>query len=765
MKSTVIFEKISHISLYALVVLLPLWFLPVTQNVLGYQKQALLIVLVFAGFAAWLAKQVQEGELRVQKSWLLLAGAGVLFAAGISTIFSLWQYGSFWGWPLDVTDNFLSLFGFFLFAILLSHVVKDTKQLSYLLSGFVVSGTVATLYALAQMKGIAFLPFEFSGVKTFNTIGSTNSVGIFAAFLLPLAWSLASFASRVWRGVLWAAAFLLFGSLLLLNFEAAWIVMITGLVVLLGFDMWNARKREQFGRISLPMIFILVGFFFLVVNGVGIPGAPERQAEISPTWRGELAIVQGMAGENPLSLVVGSGPGTFVFDYTKFRDASLNDTIFWSARFEKGAAEILDWLVTKGTLGVFALLGMIGLGLFLGIRRLLTEEDSAALALGAGILASFAGVSLSFFLYPANFVFWFTFWILASCLVFLTGKKMHVISFKRGPSYVGFAGSLGLLIVLMAEFGLFIVGAQKYYAEVEYTRGIQTSRQENIEEAIAKVEHATELNASADVYWRDLGQLYLEQANQIVTNQTLPEDVRRQQIEVAVDRATRAVQQATNAAPRNVANWNVRGLIYRNLIGALPEAEKFAVTSYEQALALEPASPFPLTELGRVKILSSQAQEAIEYLEKAITLKSDYAPAHYLIAVAYDQMGNQAEAIRKLEDAKLVTPGDTGLAFQLGVLYYRQQELGKARDEFERAKGVNLRYSNARYMLGLVYDRLDRRQDAIAEFAAVAALNPDNQEVRTILSNLAAGRAALDGIGQPSTPPIQDNPEEIEQEE
>ena len=76
-------------------------------------------------------------------------------------------------------------------------------------------------------------------------------------------------------------------------------------------------------------------------------------------------------------------------------------------------------------------------------------------------------------------------------------------------------------------------------------------------------------------------------------------------------------------------------------------------------------------------------------------------------------------------------------------MYYRQNELGKARDEFARAKNLNPRYANARYMLGLTYDRLGRREDAKTEFAAVLALTPDNQEVKDILANLAAGLPAL----------------------
>lgn len=117
------------------------------------------------------------------------------------------------------------------------------------------------------------------------------------------------------------------------------------------------------------------------------------------------------------------------------------------------------------------------------------------------------------------------------------------------------------------------------------------------------------------------------------------------------------------------------------------------------------------------------------------------------------------------EGPLLVASNDIGLAFQLGVIYYRLEELEKARDEFERAKVLNVGYSNARYMLGLVYDRLGRKSDAEAEFLVVLELNPNNQEVRDILANLEAGLPALAGIDQPGQPPIQETPPEIGEED
>ena len=108
-KPAIIFQKITRISLYLLVFLIPLWFLPVTQEILNFQKQALLVILVLAAFVAWLAKTVREGELNIRMTWIHILVLAVLFTTSISTFFSLWRYGSFWGWPLNAPDSFLTI--------------------------------------------------------------------------------------------------------------------------------------------------------------------------------------------------------------------------------------------------------------------------------------------------------------------------------------------------------------------------------------------------------------------------------------------------------------------------------------------------------------------------------------------------------------------------------------------------------------------------------------------------------------------------------
>ena len=792
MRSTFIFDKISKVSLYLLVVLIPLWFLPLTQNAVEYQKQALLSLLVFVGIVSWLAKMVYEGEFRFRTSRLHILVGGLMGVFGVSTLFSLWQYGSFWGWPLHTSDNFLVFLAFGLLYFFISQSVKDSKHLFFLLCGLLLSSTLAVFFALLQMKGIFVLPFEFAQVKSFNTIGADRSVGLLAAILLPLAVAFGGMAKGAWKGVFSGVAILLFIALALFDFSVAWIAMIAGLIVLLAFDLWSVRSQAKPGRISLAMIFVLVALFFLIMGDFSIPGAPVKQAEVSPNVRGELAIVKGMVSENPLVLLTGSGPGTFVFDYAKFRSVSLNQTIFWNVRFGSGKSELLDWLVTKGVAGLILLIGLFGAAGFLVMRKIMQkegpleakqddEEDFRVEGMGKGLFVALVASLVSLALYPANLVLWFVIWVLLGSIGFLVSRP-RVVSLSLKPSFVALGSSFLLLTIVVGGVGLLLVGGQKYYAEIVYLKGAKASQQGNIEEAIANISEAASVNPSIDLYWRDLAQLHVTRANQIATDQSLSLDVRQQQTGVAVREAVNAAKKATEISGANVANWNVQGFVYRRLVG-MTGAESFAIASYEKARELEPVSPFPWTELGRVKILQAQQlarrglldqreeelkrqellADALLDLEQAAKLKPDYAPAHYLMAVVQDQQGNQAEAIAKLEEVKQVAPGDIGLAFQLGVMYYQQDELEKARNEFERAKSLNLGYSNARYMLGLVYDRLDRKADAIVEFTAVSSLNLENQEVKDILANLAAGRPALEGI-VPGEPPIEETPPEITEE-
>ncbi|MBI2573883.1 MAG: tetratricopeptide repeat protein [Candidatus Wildermuthbacteria bacterium] len=767
-------ERIAKASVCLLAALLPLWFLPFTQDVLAYQKQILLLAFVVLASIAWLADSIGKQEIVSRRHAVLGSLALLVGAVGISSALSLWSYGSFWGFPLNSTDSFATLFGFAMLYVLIVHVYREPKELALpylLLAGSLFLGTA---FALLQLLQLYILPFAFARASVFNTLGSVNNIALLAAAFLPMVLALMSAARSFMRWALFGIILFFAAFLVLVNFASAWIVLLAGLSALIVFGMWNSQKRVDFSRVSFPIVLLALALFFLMFR-VAIPWSPNIPLEVSPSFSSEVEIAKSVLQERP---VTGSGPGTFVFDYAKHHSAALNQTVFWSTRFASGSSELFDWVVTKGALGALSLLLFIAFTLRLGLKNLLSlPEDQASRAVSLGSSAMFAALSLSLALYPASFITWFLFWASAAGVFAAYEGPARVFSIAP-PSRIALAISSAFLFVLIFGIGFFYVQGQKYTADIRYTQGLWALQTGNNETAIARMFSAVNLNPSIDIYWRDLAQVYLAQIGPSFSNEAFSKEQRQQQAQSVMANAIAAAKRATALSPNNVANWNVLGFVYRNLVG-IPQAEEFAISSYEKAAELEPASPFAWAEMGRVYAASGQNlslkgetksqseaayAKALDALANATGLKSDYAPAHFLIATVYEGQGRTGEASRKLKEIANMNPSDTGIAFQLGVLYWQKKDIESAQKESERAKTLNPLYANARYMLGLVYEKQGRISAAKEEFEAVLRLNPKNEEIKNILANLEAGKPALEGIA-PSQPPVSENPPEIKTQE
>ena len=243
-------------------------------------------------------------------------------------------------------------------------------------------------------------------------------------------------------------------------------------------------------------------------------------------------------------------------------------------------------------------------------------------------------------------------------------------------------------------------------------------------------------------------------------------------------------------SPEDPAVWQMQGALYELVIPYVPGVDRLAFASYQKEIAFDPLNPAGPINLARAGLLSadsmqlainqalqgadplrqsesaasrdklvqarSQTLDRVEkILQDAVNLKPDLAATHFLLAQVALRQGNIQKAIQSTENAKRAAPLDIGIAFQLGLLYYQNNNFDLSRAEFERALSINPQYSNARYFLGLVYSRTNNTDAAIAQFEEIGKYNPDNQEVKQILNNLHMGKPALDGIAPPATPPEQ----------
>ena len=780
-------DKISKNSIYLLVFLLPLFLLPWTANVLDFNKQALLIVLVSVSLFAWMLKVLVSGKFSFSLTKFHIPVVALFLVYFASTIFSLWRYGSFWGWPLIVSESLLTIICLSLLYFLVSNIFKR-KEILYLIILLVLSGFLAILCGVFQLFGRFLLPWGFSETVSFNTIGTVNVLGLFAAVLLPLTIVLVIKTKKVLKGVFVAALVLDTVLLVLINFSVAWWVVIVGVALVMIFGV---QKKDFFDNrwLVLPMFFLAIALFFSFFR-FQIPGlTPARPIEVFLTQKASFNIAWETLKEKP---ILGSGPGTFIYDFSKYKDISFNQNRFWNVRFEGAGSKILTVLATTGILGILSILALIGFFIFYGIKflfekkqppasgqknNLLKEETKEGFywMLRAGIFVSFVTLSVGFFLYHSNLTLDFLFFLLLGSFGALLPPVKKEVLLK--PSSLPMLGvTFAFTLVFIFGLGLFILEGQRYVAEVSYLKGIRAWQQGRNNDALNHLERAARISPQVDLYWRELSQVYLQRINIEAARTGVPQETINQRVQLFINNAVNSAKVATDINPLNVANWSVRGFIYQNLTGGIfgVEARNWAIQSYDKALELEPGNPYYPAQEGIVllrELVSLGGQEREEKqgkllteakakFEKAIELKSDYAPARFQIAMVYQLQGKTGEAIQELEVTKSLAPFDVGLAFQLGLIYYQNENYKKAQAELERAIGISPNYSNVLYFLGLTYDKEGEKAKAIEKFKKLSELNPGNEEIKKILDNLIVGKGALEGIVE-EMPPIVPIEEEL----
>ena len=672
-------------SMYVLVFLLPILFLPWSSDVLDFNKQAILVGLSFLALFAWMAKILISGSFSLNINKMHIA-VGVLFLVYLaSTVFSVYRYGSLWGWPSSTAESLLSAIGLVIVYFLVSNTFGKKEILTSIIL-LLAAGLIAALYGVLQLFGFYIIPFNFAKNLAFNSIGQVGSFGLFLALLLPLSMVLL-ITSKKWIRALCALNVLLaFIAFIIINYKFIWWIVLAGsaLVMLLG-----TLKRNLFsGRwMFLPMFFLVVSLFFIVLSP-RIAWLPQVPGEVYVSQKSNLDIDWKALKENAM---VGSGPGTFGYNFAKFKDKIFNSGSLWNISFTVGASKVLTSLATTGILGVLAWLAIMAGIAFYGFKNFIftasvqgsenpeLQKEKASLVLG--ILTALVIESAAFFLYNSNLTLDFLYFLFIGMLVALIFNNSKTYTLEPS-SLLTLAVTFVFTLVFIFGLGFLLLDGQRYVADMHYARGVALLRAGNLEGGLQKFEAAASMNSGLDLYFNQLSQLYLLNIKQLLENNEISADERAKKVQGLISNSLNASKIATDLAPKNVSNWIIRGSIYQNLMSLLPDAKDWAIKSYDEAIALDPYNPYLLLQEGVVYYQGKDYKNAQIVLEKAMDLKADYSDVLYFLGLTYDQLGDK----------------------------------NKARDTFTK----------------------------------LLAIVPQNQaqDVQKILDNLKAGRAALAGFGQ-----------------
>ncbi len=569
------------------------------------------------------------------------------------------------------------------------------------------------------------------------------------------------------------------------------------------FMMRDPRYVVALVALSLSLVLIFVRGAILKETGLA--------AEISPSFSATMSITGAVYQEGVKTMLIGAGPGTFGFLWSQYRDPALNLTPFWNARFNQGDSWASTLPATTGVAGALAFVLFLAAALFLFMKLIVVSRDDET-GFSGGVFLGVVVLVAAAFLYGSNLTLALTlFFLIAIVLAFLGSAGGVRVETER--AYTDAEGNVAVSeeveerkgsgfwsisdksVMLGSPWSVFLsslvtifflaVGVAALYFETGNLRaafarqtGIAAFNAGNVDEAIGHFTRSLSIGGNSYHAYQLLLQARLAKV-QTLLNQAAGGAAVQQQFQTEVAATIEDARKATELHPGEPLLWRSQGALYALITPFIQGSERFAEEHYGKATSLDPLNPTLWLELGqamlgyadrlaleanqltgaertsRIEARTAALEKAERAFGKAAEVKPDFASAHFLLAQTAIRLGNLASAIRATENAKVTAPFDVGVAFQLGILYFQAGNLDSARGEFERAISLNAQYSNARYFLGLIYDRQGRREDSIAQFVEVEKFNPDNQEVKSILTNLRAGKGALAGIVPPGTPPTQ----------
>lgn len=512
-----------------------------------------------------------------------------------------------------------------------------------------------------------------------------------------------------------------------------------------------------------PLATLAIALFFIIggstigtalVNGMG-----ADVVDVRPSWQSTFDIGSHTYASSPL---FGSGPGTFGTEWLKFRDRSLNDTVFWSIDFTSGIGFVPTSFITTGVIGAFAWLAFLGLFLFVGLRMLLLRAPQEPFARFTSV-ASFVGflyvMGLAIFAVPGPIVLLSGFilaGIFASSMRYSLGAREWGIIFARSPR-VGFVIVFGLTLLLLASILAVYVVVERYLASVSY-QSAGTALQAGSLDAATAATNRSILFAPTDRSYQLSSAIGVARMREIVSDTELSQTDAQQKFQAVLSKSIEDALTATRLGPDNYQNWVMLGNVYASVVPLkIDGAYQNAKTAYERAETLSPTNPTLPYIMAQLEIAQGDVKAAEAALLKAITLKHDFTQAVFLLSQIEVQLGKAKEALQAAEAAAYFAPNDPTVAFQVGILRSANGDTVGAVAALARAVELNPQYANARFFLGVMYSIAGDFPKAIEALEGVAALSSENATaVASDIAALKGGRnpfpaSRLGALGIPGT--------------
>ncbi len=739
--------------------LLPILFVPGVFVSFEYSKIFPAILATFIALVFFSLAVLRTGVLKVPTSVTLIAFWGIAIVAVLSALLSGDSYDALIGDTMSVQS---ALFSVFLATVMTMVTLVGTTK-TFVLRLYVLLTGSALLLGLFHIVRLLFGPdvlqFGIFANATSSILGSWNDVALLYGLCIIVSLVvLEQLPLTKWGRILFMAVTgIALIMLAVVNFFAVWLVLALVSLLVLMYSLVKDRIQTQpsfatqqesttsvTSIITSALVFIVATTF--IVGGTFIGGIVSNFTDISyvevrPSTLATLDIGRSAYGDNFLFSV---GPNRFADAWRQHLDSSLNQTIFWNTPFSSGSGYILTQMVTNGILSVVAWVAFLGLFVYYGIRTL--------------VMAS-AHDKVWYFIASSSFVAALYLWGMS--MVYNPGVAMLVLTaLLTGVTIT--AGSvlrssytevlsvfknkasafilIGVVMVMIIGSSLLLYSSARHYAAVyAYTDALQLEAQaENLEQVETAVQSAIN-TVGSDTFYNRYAQYQLLKMESLLGVEE-PTTEQQQQFEQATAQGVSYAQQAVNLDRTEPRNWITLARVYAVLSAVgIEGAAAEAAEAFAAAQRLAPQNPAYVLAEAQFQAQSGEVEAARERINDAITLKPNYVDALFLLTQLEAQLGNTEEAVQAARSMVTLEPNNAARVYQLGILESAAGNLDQAVAAFERAVQLDQNFANARYFLALGYLEQGNQDGAEAQLERVQELNPDNEQVTTLLDQVRSG--------------------------
>jgi len=698
--------------------------------------------------------------------YFVALGALLPLSYALSYYFSIDRSVGLSGYAVEADTILFILSGFFVYVLGIGLFRNQWSSRVLVTTVAVVAAVAMVFQYVVIIFGSAIFPAVFSD-RAVNLVGKWNDLGVLTGLILLLV--LVSFEMSAMslrrRATFVVMALLATMLLVIINFPLIWTLLLGFCVVIALWSFITKRPSDSSSYLQMvpwaPVAGVVVSGMLLLWGSLANTGItkvfPVSALEVRPSVASSLDVVKAAHGSSFKHFLVGTGPQTFNQQWLAHKPVSVNQSPFWNLDFNVGFSTFVTAIGTVGLLGALSWLVPLVLSLLALVYVLRAAHFSPREKL-FGVYLATSSIYLwctTLFYVPSQNLILLAFALAGATVGFAFSKRQAEGAVEHAPSQMLRVGMVLVSVALVALSGWTVQNiSRRYLAEAHTNQGLLELQQGRSEVALtfAAKSQAVEKMGDNLRLGVDAGLARLQQLAQTGPTPT------EQQKNDFVTQAQKTIPQgqlAIQLNPRDYRAYVSLGRVYDflNSLGFTGAYEN-AKQMYDTAAKLNPTSPQIPLLVARLEAARGNLPAVQAALQQALTLKPDYTDAILFVVQLNVAQKDIPNAIIASQAAVRSAPGVPAIWFELGLLYYSAGDTANAIPALEEAIKRQADYANAKYFLGLSYATQNRNQDAIQQFVDLEKTNPDNQEVKLILSNLRAGKSPFDG----AKPPVTDTP-------